>query len=100
MKKHCPWIGEGLKEAAPILLITGAGGAFGKVISNSGVAELIKNMNMDVFGTGALPARSILYCSCIENCARFIDGGTCYHIDIVPLLPEWELKGRSHSLWS
>jgi gluconate:H+ symporter, GntP family len=41
------WIGEGLKGAAPILLITGAGGAFGKVIANSGVADLIANMNMD-----------------------------------------------------
>jgi gluconate:H+ symporter, GntP family len=36
-----------LKGAAPILLITGAGGAFGKVIANSGVADLIANMNMD-----------------------------------------------------
>lgn len=48
------WIGEGLKEAAPILLITGAGGAFGKVISNSGVADLIANMNMDALAGGAL----------------------------------------------
>ncbi|WP_203248832.1 GntP family permease [Sporosarcina beigongshangi] len=48
------WIGEGIKEAAPILLITGAGGAFGKVISNSGVADLIANMNMDALAGGAL----------------------------------------------
>ncbi len=48
------WIGEGLKEAAPILLITGAGGAFGKVISNSGVADLIANMDMDALAGGAL----------------------------------------------
>ena len=47
------WIGEGLKGAAPILLITGAGGAFGKVIANSGVADLIANMNMDAL-SGAL----------------------------------------------
>lgn len=48
------WIGEGLKEAAPILLITGAGGAFGKVISNSGVADLIGKMNFDSLAGGAL----------------------------------------------
>lgn len=47
------WIGEGLKEAAPILLITGAGGAFGKVISNSGVADLIGGMNFDALAGGA-----------------------------------------------
>ncbi|MGG0643852.1 GntP family permease [Sporosarcina gallistercoris] len=48
------WIGEGLKEAAPILLITGAGGAFGKVISTSGVAELIGEMNFTALAGGAL----------------------------------------------
>ncbi|WP_252501745.1 GntP family permease [Sporosarcina sp. Marseille-Q4943] len=47
------WIGEGLKEAAPILLITGAGGAFGRVISNSGVAELIGEMNFSALAGGA-----------------------------------------------
>jgi len=47
------WMGDGLKEAAPILLITGAGGAFGRVISNTGVAELIQSMNLDLF-KGAL----------------------------------------------
>ncbi|MGN7409261.1 GntP family permease [Sporosarcina sp. SAFN-010] len=48
------WIGDGLKEAAPILLITGAGGAFGKVISTSGVAELIGEMNFTALAGGAL----------------------------------------------
>lgn len=48
------WIGEGLVAAAPILLITGAGGAFGRVIANSGVADLISKMNMDAFAGGAL----------------------------------------------
>ena len=48
------WIGEGLTSAAPILLITGAGGAFGKVIANSGVADLIAKMNMDAFAGGAM----------------------------------------------
>lgn len=48
------WIGDALKEAAPILLITGAGGAFGTVIKNTGVADIIQGWDIaDVF-TGAL----------------------------------------------
>jgi len=35
------WIGESLKVAAPIILITGAGGIFGKMLQNSGIAEQI-----------------------------------------------------------
>ncbi|WP_438312911.1 GntP family permease [Sporosarcina sp. FA9] len=48
------WIGEGLTGAAPILLITGAGGAFGKVISNSGIADVIAEMNMNALAGSAL----------------------------------------------
>jgi gluconate:H+ symporter, GntP family len=33
------WIGKSLKDAALILMITGAGGVFGKVLQNSGVAD-------------------------------------------------------------
>lgn len=35
------WLGESITTAAPILLITGAGGIFGKMLQNSGMAELI-----------------------------------------------------------
>jgi gluconate:H+ symporter, GntP family len=38
------WIGEGIKSAAPILLITGAGGAFGRVLSETPISELIKGI--------------------------------------------------------
>lgn len=48
------WIGEGIVGAAPILLITGAGGAFGRVISNSGVADLIAGMDMTALAGGSL----------------------------------------------
>lgn len=48
------WIGEGLVSAAPILLITGAGGAFGRVITNSGVAELIAEMDLSALASGAM----------------------------------------------
>lgn len=35
------WVGKGLLDAAIIIMITGAGGAFGKVLQNSGIAEVI-----------------------------------------------------------
>jgi GntP family gluconate:H+ symporter len=35
------WIGEALIAAAIIIIITGAGGAFGKVLQNSGIAQVI-----------------------------------------------------------
>lgn len=36
------WVGEAVLAAATIIIITGAGGAFGKVLQNSGIAETIK----------------------------------------------------------
>ncbi|OWW23760.1 gluconate transporter [Zobellia sp. OII3] len=35
------WLGDSLRIAAPIILITGAGGIFGAMLQNSGFAELI-----------------------------------------------------------
>lgn len=35
------WIGDSLVIAAPIILITGAGGVFGKMLQNSGIAEIV-----------------------------------------------------------
>jgi len=35
------WVGKALLNAATIILITGAGGAFGKVLQNSGLAQTI-----------------------------------------------------------
>lgn len=35
------WVGKALKEATSIILITGAGGIFGKVLQNSGIAEIL-----------------------------------------------------------
>ena len=39
------WIGDALKDAGIILLITGAGGAFGAVIKASGVDKLLSEFN-------------------------------------------------------
>lgn len=35
------WIGKSLSDAASIILITGAGGIFGKVLQNSGIADVL-----------------------------------------------------------
>lgn len=35
------WVGEAVVNAAIIITITGAGGAFGKVLQNSGIAEVV-----------------------------------------------------------
>lgn len=47
------WVGEGLLNAAIIILITGAGGAFGKVLQNSSLAETIggalSNANLGIW---------------------------------------------------
>ncbi|WP_144789601.1 GntP family permease [Lysinibacillus fusiformis] len=48
------WIGESLKEAAPILLITGGGGSFGTVIKNAGVGEMLQEMDLGMFASGTL----------------------------------------------
>ncbi len=38
------WIGDGISAAAPILLITGAGGAFGTVLKETGIGESLGNL--------------------------------------------------------
>lgn len=47
------WIGKALASAASVLLITGAGGAFGKMLQNSGIAshlgEIISHWHMGIW---------------------------------------------------
>jgi GntP family gluconate:H+ symporter len=47
------WVGNSLKDAASIILITGAGGIFGKVLQNSGIADVIgeslANVNLSIW---------------------------------------------------
>lgn len=47
------WVGKALLNASTIILITGAGGAFGKVLQNSGLADTIGNslsgMNLGIW---------------------------------------------------
>ncbi|WP_227394814.1 GntP family permease [Jeotgalibacillus aurantiacus] len=47
------WIGEGLKTAAPILLITAAGGAFGRVLTNTPLSDFIEGFVTDSAFSGA-----------------------------------------------
>lgn len=44
------WVGKALKDATSIILITGAGGIFGKVLQNSGIAEMLGQLlsNIDL----------------------------------------------------
>ncbi|MGD1893432.1 MAG: GntP family permease [Cyclobacteriaceae bacterium] len=37
------WFGEAIIIAAPVILITGAGGVFGKMLQNSGIANLVSD---------------------------------------------------------
>ena len=37
------WIGDSLVLAAPVILITGAGGVFGKMLQNSGIGDLVSS---------------------------------------------------------
>ncbi|WP_409304186.1 GntP family permease [Peribacillus sp. SCS-155] len=48
------WVGDGLLDSAPILLITGAGGAFGGVIKNTGIAEAIQSWSLGDVLSGSL----------------------------------------------
>jgi GntP family gluconate:H+ symporter len=42
------WVGKAMLSAATIILITGAGGAFGKVLQNSGLADTIGTAMADI----------------------------------------------------
>ncbi|MBW8244971.1 GntP family permease [Muricauda oceani] len=47
------WVGKALKDSANILLITGAGGVFGKMLQNSGIASVmgdaLSDLNLSFF---------------------------------------------------
>ncbi len=41
------WVGKAIKDAASIVLITGAGGIFGAILQNSGIAEVLGKILTD-----------------------------------------------------
>jgi GntP family gluconate:H+ symporter len=48
------WLGEGILSAASIIIITGSGGAFGRVLQDSGIAAIIENNLGDIRGLSIL----------------------------------------------
>ena len=48
------WVGQAILAAASIIIITGSGGAFGKVLQNSGIADAVKALFGDNSGLGVL----------------------------------------------
>ncbi len=48
------WVGEAMTSAAIIIVITGAGGAFGRVLQNSGIADVIGSALQGREGVGIL----------------------------------------------
>lgn len=47
------WVGKALRDAASVILITGAGGIFGKILQNSGIAailgETLAGVNLNIW---------------------------------------------------
>ncbi|WP_033826539.1 GntP family permease [Bacillus andreraoultii] len=89
------WIGQALKEAAPILLITGAGGAFGKVISTTPIAEYIQSLGENTLLTGAL---FLIIPFLIAAALKSAQGSSTAALVITstliaPLLPQLEIVG-------
>lgn len=44
------WVGQAVIAAATIIIITGCGGAFGKVLQNSGISDVVKSYFGDISG--------------------------------------------------
>ena len=47
MLSSAGWVGKAIKDAASIVLITGAGGIFGSILQNSGIAEVLGTVLTD-----------------------------------------------------
>ncbi len=48
------WLGEGVMAAATIIIITGCGGAFGRVLQDSGISAIIEENITDIRGMSIL----------------------------------------------
>ncbi|MFE0424284.1 GntP family permease [Streptomyces sp. NPDC058953] len=55
------WVAEGLVDAAPILVITGAGGAFGAVIKGTPIADYIASLIGDGSSVSGVTALLVLF---------------------------------------
>src|SRR5690625_3575762 len=84
------WIGVGIKEAAPILLITGAGGAFGATIQATSINEIIEGVGQNAF--------FILIPFIISTALKTAQGSSTVALVVTativaPLLPEAGISG-------
>ncbi|MFB4195537.1 GntP family permease [Streptomyces carpaticus] len=90
------WVAEGLVDAAPILVITGAGGAFGAVIKGTPIADYIADLIGDGSAVSGVPALLLLFAIAAllktaqgSSTAALIITSTLAH----PLLPALGLDG-------
>lgn len=90
------WVGEGLKDAAMILLITGAGGALGAVIKASPLAEYLQSLF--VGPSSATGGLGLLVLFLIAALLKTAQGSSTAALIITstmaaPLLPVFGLNG-------
>jgi len=88
------WVGEGVLAAATIIIITGCGGAFGKVLQNSGIADVIAG------NLGKSTSLSLLLPFAIAAGLKTAQGSSTVAIIttagiIVPLLEALGLQGET-----
>lgn len=84
------WTSEGIRHAAPILLITGAGGAFGAVLSGTPVADLIKGLaEGGLFGGPLVLVVPFLIAACLKTAQGSTTAALVVTSALVaPFLPE------------
>ncbi|MEM1617171.1 MAG: hypothetical protein QXT55_02745 [Desulfurococcus sp.] len=75
------WVGEALKTASIIILITGAGGSFGYVIRQTGIGEFLGSLASG-YGGGKLLGltNSFWHSRIVKNRARFVNCFPINHI--------------------
>ncbi|WP_067793679.1 GntP family permease [Actinomadura formosensis] len=84
------WVGEGLSDAAIILVITGAGGAFGSVIKETPIADYVKSLIGD--GSSVAGPLALLVLFALAALLKTAQGSTTASLIITstlaqPLLP-------------
>ncbi len=87
------WFGDAVKSAAPILLITGAGGIFGKMLQGSGIADLITD-NFPDMGVGLLLPFLLAACLKTTQGSSTVALITTASI-IAPIMPALGLDGST-----
>ncbi|GGZ38039.1 gluconate transporter [Streptomyces inusitatus] len=95
------WVAEGIVDAAPILVITGAGGAFGSVIKATPIADYISSLVGDGSALGSISALLVLFG--LAALLKTAQGSSTASLIITstlaqPLLPALGLDGHLGSI--